>query len=126
MPLVNESGEEEKINLFYTGDAVAKICSYVVQEGDSLWTIAKKVYGDATAYPLIISENQQKYPQIEQGKLSIGQGLSFNCASSFEQQDFKTSKDVSHDNKGQNSQENFQKKKSFKWWNPFTWFIKEK
>jgi len=31
--------------------------TYTVQGGDSLWTIAQKVYGDGTKYPLIMSAN---------------------------------------------------------------------
>lgn len=61
----------------YTGDAKPNACSYAVRDGDNLWSIAKKVYGDATAYPLIIKANQEKYPDVA-AKLSIGQELVFD------------------------------------------------
>jgi len=55
-------------------DIKPNTCSYVVQDGDNLWSIAKKVYGDATNYPKIIESN----PGISLS-LKIGQELKFNC-----------------------------------------------
>ncbi|HPN96216.1 MAG TPA: fibronectin type III domain-containing protein, partial [Candidatus Moranbacteria bacterium] len=53
-------------------------CSYVVEPGDALWSIAKKIYGDPTAYLLIIEKNKNNYPNIG-SKLLVGQKLTFDC-----------------------------------------------
>ncbi len=36
-----------------------KYMEYRVREGESLWIIAKKIYGDATKWPLIYEENKE-------------------------------------------------------------------
>ncbi len=65
----------------YSGDAKPNTCSYTVQSGDNLWNIAKQVYGNATAYPLIIDSNKDQHPEIANFKLNIGENLSFNNCS---------------------------------------------
>ncbi len=94
----------------YSGNSTPNACSYIVQSGDTLLTIAKKVYGDATAYPQIIEKNKDKYPDIE-SKLSIGQELTF-C-------DPVKSPDSDH---GASNNQNQPQTKTFRWWNPFSWF----
>ncbi len=46
--------------------------TYRVNKGDSLWIIARRVYGDGTAWTLLAKENNLKEPS----KLRIGQELS--------------------------------------------------
>ena len=53
-------------------------CSHIVQSGDSLWNIAKKIYGEGNSYPLIIEYNEEKYPTIAE-ELAVEWGLSFPC-----------------------------------------------
>lgn len=42
--------------------------NYVVKEGDSLWVIAKKVYGDGSKYTLILQANGLKSTIIQPGQ----------------------------------------------------------
>jgi nucleoid-associated protein YgaU len=98
----------------YTGDAKPSACSYVIEDGDNLWNVAKKVYGDATAYPLIIESNKEKYPRIVFGKLSIGQELDFECENNQAGNEIS---DASVNNSNKPT-----RPLAFKWWNPFFWF----
>ena len=77
-PNVMEKEIETKEIPAYSGNAVPNVCSYIIQSGDSLWSVAKEVYGDATAYPLIIEKNKEQYPGIE-SNLIVGQELLFDC-----------------------------------------------
>jgi hypothetical protein len=106
----------------YQGDVTSKVCNYTVEDGDNLWSVAKKVYGDATAYPLIISANKEKYPEIESGKLSIGQEFIFDCEknntnSGNEVTPADNSESKNKPNTNQKNQED-----DFHWWNPLAWF----
>jgi len=105
----------------YSGNATPNACSYTVQSGDTLWTIAKKVYGDATAYPQIIEKNEDKYPNIE-SKLSVGQGLIF--CDNQNQQNSSTSNSGNSNQQAstQNQAQSQPEAKTFHWWNPFSWF----
>ncbi len=112
----SESKNDSMPNGRQASDTAPNICSYTVESGDTLWNIAKKVYGDATAYPRIIDKNKDKYPNLE-SKLSIGQELSFGCA------------DDKADNFNQPKQESTltpeetqPAKSGFVWWQPWTWF----
>lgn len=99
------------------------LCSYTVESGDTLWNIARKVYGDPTNYPLIVEKNKDKYPDIA-SKLSIGQELTF-CENTSEK-----SSDNSAESRSNNtnevatpsSDEPQTQDSGFKWWNPFSWF----
>ena len=98
-------------------------CSYIVESGDTLWSIAKAVYGDATDYPMIIDENKDKYTDIET-KLSIGQELSF-CDNNQNSQTTGNNSNTDNSNQQPQSQNQTQPKpqtSTFHWWNPFTWF----
>ncbi len=57
---------------------LANICQYTVKSGDTLWDIAKEVYNDATLYPEIIKDNENKYSDIAYN-LDVGWQLSFPC-----------------------------------------------
>ncbi len=107
----------------FSGEGKPKTCSYTVEEGDSLWSIAKQVYGDAMAYPLIIRENKERYPDILGGALHIGQSLAFGCDdhSNARQEDAKTASPDQRDATAQanNAPEN---RKDAHWWNPLSWF----
>ena len=62
-----------------TIDGQNNTCTYTVQANDTLWSIAKKIYKDATLYEKIINDNKLKYPEIDK-KLSIDWLLSVPCA----------------------------------------------
>lgn len=98
---------------------VPSVSTHTVQSGDTLWSIAKKVYGDATAYTLIIEKNKDKYPDIE-SKLSIGQQLSFENDNEQPKQD--TESDSSLDAIDQKQSESETSDAEFRWWNPLSWF----
>jgi len=107
-----------------SGNPTPNTCSYTIQSGDTLWSIAQKVYGDATVYNLIIEQNKEKYPTIK-SILSIGQELTFGCSDTQSPQN--TENKVIIDNSNQQSQSPLQTQpqtetKTFTWWNPFTWF----
>ncbi len=68
----------KSVAISYPGNYNPKVCSYIVKSGDTLWSIAKEVYGDSTAYPIIIEKNKDRYSNIE-SSLSIGQELGFGC-----------------------------------------------
>lgn len=53
--------------------------SYRVNKGDSLWMIAKRLYGDGTAWTLLAKANDLRDPS----KLSIGQELSLPLGDEF-------------------------------------------
>lgn len=120
--------EEENVSsnmemVSYSGDGKPNTCSYSVEDGDSLWSIAKQVYGDATAYPLIIRENKERYPDILGGALHIGQSLAFGCDdhSNARQEDAKTASPDQCDATAQENNEPENRKEAH-WWNPLSWF----
>jgi len=99
-------------------------CSYTVESGDSLWTIAKKVYGDATQYQKIIDLN----PDSNTDTLKIGQELKL-CDSNQAQEESQnnsgsgnSNQQNSNTNETSNSSQNQTEAKTFHWWNPFSWF----
>lgn len=99
------------------------ICSYTVQQDDTLWSIAKQVYGDATAYPQIIEKNKDNYPDIE-SKLSIGQELKL-CDNSQKQENLQNNSNSQNPDEQKQVQPPAQKQpetKTFQWWNPWSWF----
>jgi hypothetical protein len=104
------------------GNSTPNVCSYSVQSGDTLWTIAKKVYGDATAYQKIIDGNKDQYPAIA-SKLSIGQELTFGCENN---QSGNTTNNSNTDNSSQQTQTSQPQQSppsgGFTWWKPWTWF----
>jgi LysM repeat protein len=95
-------------------DSSPNTCTYTIAAGDTLWGIAKQVYGDATAYTQIIELNKTKYPNLE-SNLKIGWELTF-CESKQE----NSSK--SNDQNNSNTSENTPQPKTFHWWNPWSWF----
>lgn len=55
-------------------------CIYIVQPGDSLSKIAKKVLGDAHAYPSIKVGNQSTYPSLKSSNtIRTGWKLQIGC-----------------------------------------------
>jgi LysM repeat protein len=96
-----------------TSSATPNTCTYTVESGDTLWSIAKKIYGDATEYAKIIELNKNQYPNIE-SKLKIGQELTFCDNSEKESADTKTPDT-------QDIQEEAAPQKEFHWWNPWSW-----
>lgn len=107
----------------YLGDAKPNVCSYTVQSGDSLWSIAQTVYGNGAAYSLIIEKNKEKYPAIG-SRLTAGQEFSFGCESEFNGATVQGITDTKNDS-GNTSEIKNQSSSSiseFKWWNPFSWF----
>ncbi|MBI4137000.1 LysM peptidoglycan-binding domain-containing protein, partial [Candidatus Roizmanbacteria bacterium] len=71
-------------------------CSYTVQSGDTLWNIAREMYGSGASYLQIIEKNQVKYPTIEQG-LSVGWELSFPCNEEEKEDESEKSVENLHD-----------------------------
>lgn len=115
-----QNPEEESTVPPYSGTDTPNTCSYTVQAGDTLWKIANEVYGNPTAYPLIIEKNKDKYPNIA-SNLSIGQELFFDCQNS----EVKGASIEKNDNskESNNSEIKTQHQESnTKWWNPFSWF----
>lgn len=76
--LTTASASTEPAIASYSENIQPNVCSYFVKPNDSLWNIAKEVYGTPLAYPLIIEKNKDKYPQIGL-YLNVGQELSFGC-----------------------------------------------
>lgn len=117
------SGKEDKPNIDempeYLGAGTPNVCSYSVEAGDSLWSIAKQVYGDATAYPLIVRENMERYPDISKGMLHIGQSLVFGCDGSSGTPESSHSED--RDDTVQTNSEP-EDPEDARWWNPLSWF----
>jgi uncharacterized repeat protein (TIGR02543 family) len=114
-PIQKTSSQQSNNN--DTGNLTPNACSYAIQSGDTLWSIAKKIYGDATAYQEIIDNNKDQYPNIA-SKLSIGQQLTFGC-------DNNSNKNIANSNQNSASQaqpQPQQPKHHFSWWNPLTWF----
>ncbi len=112
----NENEENEKAtDSGPSAQTSPNVCSYTIQQGDTLWNIAKKVYGDATKYSLINEKNKEKYPNIE-NRLNIGLELVF-CDNNLQSETRNSQPETN------NSQPeiNPPTKKS-KWWNPFSWF----
>lgn len=96
------------------------LCSYTTQEGDTLWNIAKKVYGDPTNYPQIIEKNKDKYPDIA-SKLSIGQELTF-CENKVQGLSETKTENGNGNSNNDNSEIRTQEPEYARWWNPFSWF----
>ncbi|HLN18786.1 MAG TPA: choice-of-anchor Q domain-containing protein, partial [Patescibacteria group bacterium] len=113
----NQTTAENTATPSYSGTSTPNICSYTVESGDTLWSIAKKVYSDATACTLIIDKNKDKYPNIE-SKLAIGQELTFGCENN---QLKNTGNNSNIDNSSQQTQPQPETKTSH-WYNPFSWF----
>ncbi len=98
-------------------------CSYKVESGDTLWSIARKVYGTGSDYSQIIEHNKTEYPDIS-SKLSIGQELILGCDNT------STNKNNTGNKPNQNSSNPARQpqtqpqppKSNFVWWNPLTWF----
>jgi len=119
----NQNIEEKIVAPSYSGNPAPNACSYTVQVGDTLWKIARKVYNDPNAYPLIIEKNKDKYPNIA-SVLSIGQELTFDCENNGEVQGASDEEDNvngSNDNSEIQTQESTPTSE-FRWWNPFSWF----
>lgn len=56
--------------------------THIVKSGESLWTIAKSLLGDANDYTEIIRENKAAYPSLEtSNSLQLGWKLRVNCGS---------------------------------------------
>jgi len=126
VPETSTSGSGEG-NTADNTNASPNACSYTVQDGDTLWDIAKKVYGDATAYPLIIEKNKDKYPDIN-SNLAIGQELVFGCENN-QSENTGNNSNINNSNQQPQAQSQSQSQSqsqtqssTFKWWNPFTWF----
>ncbi len=101
-------------------------CNYTVQSGDTLWNIAKLVYGNSTQYQKIIELNKKKYPDIET-KLGIGQELAFDCKNNADNNTYLNTDTANQQVQGAQNQVPDPQKNSppvgeFKWYNPFSWF----
>jgi nucleoid-associated protein YgaU len=120
----DQSQNQTETNTASNGNtATPNVCSYIVESGDTLWSIAKTVYGDATAYPLIVENNKDRYPDIN-SHLAVGQELVFGCNDNQSQ---NAGNNSNTDNSNQQSQPQNQPQSEsqpspFHWWNPFTWF----
>jgi LysM repeat protein len=112
----NESSKQEASNA-----SKPNVCNYTVKAGDTLWSISKTVYGDATEYQKIIDLNKDKYPDIE-SKLSIGQELNFGCENNNAVQGVSNEKSNTNDANNQPGQAQSEAREAFKWYNPFSWF----
>lgn len=60
LPDIKSSGEKKKTRAAKSTDAT----TYTVQAGDTLWSIAKKFYGDGALYPYLASINSISNPNI--------------------------------------------------------------
>lgn len=101
-------------------------CSYTVQQGDTLWSIAKQVYGDPTLYKKITDLNQD----LNTDTLKIGQELKL-CGNNQTQENTQNNSDSQNSNQQTQNQLQSQtqtqpENKTFHWYNPFTWFLKLK
>ena len=56
------------------------VVSYEVKEGDSLWLIAQKFFGNGVKFPEIIDFNKVKLPDIDFGKLASGMKLDIDLS----------------------------------------------
>lgn len=55
-------------------------CHYIVESGDSLWSIARRRLGNGVLYTKIIDQNKAKYPGLnEQTKLQLGWEFKVDC-----------------------------------------------
>ena len=102
----------------------ASTCNYIVQQGDTLWSIAKKVYNDGSQYQKIVELNQDKNTKT----LKVGEELK-TCDNSNDQTNTSTSKTSDVQGGGNVSTSDvqpatapIQPQKTFTWWNPFSWF----
>jgi LysM repeat protein len=112
----NESSSQEANNA-----SKPNTCSYTVVSGDTLWSIAKKVYDDATGYQKIIDLNKDKYTDIE-SKLLNGQELTF-CDNNQNSQTTENNSNINNflPTEQAGSKQSQPETKAFHWWNPFTW-----
>lgn len=99
-------------------------CSYTVKQSDTLWSIAKQIYGDPTQYKKITDLN----PDLNTDTLKIGQELKL-CDSNQAQGNSQNNSDYENTNRQtqipsqtQNQTKSQPETKTFKWWNPFSWF----
>ena len=99
-------------------------CSYIIQQGDTLWNIAKQIYGDPIQYKRITDLNTDLNPD----SLKIGQELKL-CDSNQTQENSQNNSNSENTNQQtqipsqtQNQTKNQPEIKTFKWWNPFSWF----
>lgn len=118
-PNLNNVAVAKTVTPIYSGNAEPNVCSYTVQTGDSLWTIAQTVYGNGAAYPLIIEKNKEKYSNIA-SRLSVGQELTFNCGEATVEGVTDTKDDNGVDSPEINQPSSSDSK--FRWWNPLSWF----
>lgn len=55
-------------------------CHYLVEKGDSLWTIAKNRLGNGMLFAKIVDQNKKKYPTFTiNNTLQIGWELKVDC-----------------------------------------------
>jgi LysM repeat protein len=125
-PSQNENQSQAQNETSSSGNTInttPNVCSYTVQSGDSLWSIAKKVYGDATQYSQIVEKNKDKYPNIE-SKLNIGDELTLCSGDSQKTSDNNNANQNLQTAQDKNSSQTQQSSgdSGFRWWNPFTWF----
>lgn len=63
------------------------IITYVVEQGDTLWSLANKFLGEGFKFPDIVSQNKNKYPSLENNQsLEVGMELEIpNLAFTFDE-----------------------------------------
>lgn len=99
-------------------------CSYTIQQGDTLWGIAKKVYGDATQYQRITDLNSD----LNTNTLKIGQELKL-CDNNLTQQNSQnnsnsqgSNQQIQNPSQIETQNQTQPQKSNFRWWNPLSWF----
>ena len=117
------------INQTSTNNTQPNVCSYTVASGDTLWSIAKKVYNDGSQYQKIVELNKDKNTKT----LKIGEELK-TCEGSQVGQNTNDSQPVTAQGNSQpasrgsatplqgNDAPQNSATKTFHWWNPFSWF----